>query len=54
LFKDSWLFPFALSAIGLLIIYLGVQFQRRQAAIERAVMRLIPENVRSLLPQNRH
>ena len=54
LFKDSWLFPFALSAIGLLIIYLGVQFQRRQAAIERAVMRLIPESVRSLLPQNRH
>jgi len=53
LFKDSWLFPFALSAIGLLIIYLGVQFQRHQAAAERMVMSLIPAGARSLLPQNR-
>lgn len=33
-FKDSMLFPFALSFLGLLVIYLGIVFQRNEAKIE--------------------
>ena len=41
-FEDSWLFPIALTAIGLLIIYLGVLWQKNE--------KLLTEKSRSLLP----
>lgn len=42
LFKDSVLFPFALSAIGLLIIYLGILYQKNEKRIEKYVMSKLP------------
>ncbi|HET8578837.1 MAG TPA: DUF2157 domain-containing protein [Methylomirabilota bacterium] len=52
-FKDSLLFPFALSAIGIAIIALGVLYQRNQAGIERAVVGALPPGLRALLPKER-
>ena len=42
-FENSWLFPITLTAIGLLIIYLGVLWQKNE--------KVITEKSRSLLPQ---
>ena len=52
-FKDSMLFPFALSLLGIAIIYLGVQFQKHRMAVEAAVLRMVPAGVRGLLPPDR-
>lgn len=52
-FKDSLLFPFALSVIGIAIIYLGIKYQRNRELIERAILRLMPESLRRLLPNAR-
>jgi hypothetical protein len=52
-FKDSMLFPFALSFLGVLIIALGVGYQRKREAIERGVMNLVPAGIQSMLPKNR-
>ena len=48
-FKDSWLFPIALTAIGLGIIYLGILWQRHEAAINGRVQALLPQALRELL-----
>lgn len=50
-FKDSWLFPIALTAIGLAVIYLGVVWQRNEQAITRNVRRVLPSPLRELLEQ---
>ena len=52
-FKDSMLFPFALSLLGIAIIYLGVQFQKHRMAVEAAVLRMVPAGVKGLLPPDR-
>lgn len=52
-FRDSALFPIALSLIGVAIIYLGIQYQRHRERITRFVHRLVPEPVRGMLPQPR-
>jgi hypothetical protein len=52
-FKDSRLFPFALSAIGITVIALGVLYQRHQASIERALLEALPADMRALLPKER-
>jgi len=52
-FKDSLLFPFALTVLGIAIIYLGTQYQRHRDAIERSIVGLIPTSLRRLLPQER-
>ena len=41
-FKDSMMFPFVLTAIGLGVIYLGVVWQRREAAISTRLRALLP------------
>ena len=48
-FKDSWLFPVALTAIGLAIIYVGVIWQKRERAITARLHALLPAPVRELL-----
>ncbi|MFQ5757106.1 MAG: DUF2157 domain-containing protein [Acidiferrobacterales bacterium] len=48
-FRDSWLFPIALSAIGLCIIYLGVLWQRNESEITKRVHALLPNQLRELL-----
>lgn len=48
-FKDSWLFPIALTAIGLLIIYLGVLWQRNEKVITEKARSFLPEQIREFL-----
>jgi hypothetical protein len=49
-FKDSFLFPFALSGIGLLVIGLGLLFHRYGDALAAFVGRSLPKNLRDLRP----
>ena len=48
-FKDSMLFPVALTAIGLLVIAAGVVWQRREAAIGATLRSLLPGALRELV-----
>src|SRR6266567_3387812 len=48
-FKDSLLFPFALSLIGLAIIWLGVLWQRREAQWSAGLRGFLPAAFRELL-----
>jgi hypothetical protein len=52
-FKDSMMFPFALSVLGLLIIFLGIKYQRNHEAIEAAILNLIPDGMKNLRPTAR-
>jgi hypothetical protein len=52
-FKDSFLFPMALSILGLAVIYLGVQYQRHRERLEEAVLVVIPNSIRRLRPIER-
>jgi len=52
-FQDSFLFPFVLSLIGILMIYLGIKYQKYKAAIEQRILASVPERIRGLLPGNR-
>ena len=49
-FKDSLMFPFALSLIGIAIIALGLLYHRNQAALAAWVERNIPDALRRLRP----
>lgn len=49
LFADSLLFPFALSAVGLLVIYAGILWQRHEARINGAVRQWLPAPLRALV-----
>lgn len=49
-FEDSFLFPFALTFIGLAVIALGVIYQRNRAALERVVKSRIPAGWLAWLP----
>jgi hypothetical protein len=42
LFRDSILLPFALSFVGLILIYLGIVYQRNQKRIESKIEELFP------------
>src|SRR6266567_3717846 len=48
-FKDSLLFPFALSLIGLAIIGLGVLWQRREAQLSAGLRGFLPAALRELI-----
>jgi len=48
-FKDSMLFPVALTAIGLAVIGAGVFWQRREAAIGKWLRSFLPAPVRELV-----
>lgn len=48
-FKDSWLFPVALTAIGLGIVYLGVLWQKHEKAITQKSRSYLPLPLRELL-----
>ena len=48
-FKDSWLFPAALTAIGLGIIYLGVIWQKHEKAITQKARSYLPLPLKELL-----
>lgn len=48
-FENSWLFPIALTAIGLSIIYLGVLWQKHEDVITEKSRRFLPLPLRRLL-----
>jgi hypothetical protein len=50
-FKDSLVFPFALSMLGLMIIALGVLWQRREAQWAASLRRFVPAPLRELISQ---
>ena len=52
-FKDSLLFPFALSLVGLTIIALGVLWQRREARWAASLRRFVPAPLRELIEARR-
>lgn len=49
IFKDSLLFPVALTAIGLAVVGVGIWWQRHEAAIGARLRGLLPASVRSLV-----
>lgn len=49
LFKDSLLFPVALAALGVGIVFLGVQWQRHEHALNARILGLMPAPVRNLV-----
>ena len=51
IFKDSLLFPVALTAIGLAIIAAGVYWQRHEAAIGERLRSFLPPDLRDLIAQ---
>ncbi len=53
IFADSILFPFVLTVIGLVIIYLGIQFKRHAARVEQAVEDALPVWMKQLRPSER-
>ena len=48
-FEDSWFFPITLTAIGLLIIYLGVLWQKNEKALTEKVRSLLPARLKEFL-----
>ncbi|WP_317105114.1 DUF2157 domain-containing protein [Chroococcidiopsis sp. SAG 2025] len=51
-FKNALLFPFALTVLGISIIYLGVLYQRHNRKIERFFERSLPQFLRQMLPRD--
>ncbi|QSX38810.1 DUF2157 domain-containing protein [Shewanella sedimentimangrovi] len=49
IFKDSWLFPVALTAIGLGVIYLGILWQKHEKSLTHRARQWLPESLRELL-----
>jgi hypothetical protein len=50
-FQDSLLFPFALTVLGIVIIYVGVVYQRNIRTIERFFDNILPESLKQILPR---
>ena len=48
-FKDSWLFPIVLTAMGLGIIYLGIVWQKYERSITNKVRAWLPIGLREML-----
>ena len=48
-FENSWLFPITLTAIGLLIIYLGVLWQKNEKILTDKARLLLPDKLRLFL-----
>jgi len=52
-FRNSLLFPAALTALGIAIIAAGVWYRSREAAVEETLLRILPGAVRRTLPRYR-
>jgi hypothetical protein len=53
IFRNSLLFPFALTLIGLAVVWLGIVWQRREAAINGRLRACLPVALRELV-ERRH
>jgi hypothetical protein len=53
MFQDSWFFPIILTLLGLLVIYLGVLWQKNEMLITSKVRRFMPQVLRELLDAKR-
>jgi hypothetical protein len=49
MFKDSLLLPIALSAIGLMVIYLGILWQKYEKRITEKSRNFLPSQLKELL-----
>jgi len=49
IFQDSWLFPIVLTLLGLLVIYLGVLWQKNEAVLSSKARGILPASLRELL-----
>lgn len=49
LFRDAWLFPIALTLIGIAIIYGGIWWSRHEHAISASVRRRLPQSLQALV-----
>ncbi len=49
IFRDSWLFPITLTLLGLLVIYLGVLWQKHEKGITEKARKVLPQQLRELL-----
>lgn len=54
LFRDSVFYPFGLTLLGILVIYLGVQYQKKRAKLEKWIMSFIPPSAKRFLPASRN
>ena len=52
-FKDSWLFPIALTVIGIAVIYLGVLWQKNEKRLTDNLRGYLPVAIRELLEGRR-
>ncbi len=48
-FEDSWFFPIALTAIGLLVIYLGIMWQKNESTLSAKFRQFLPVKIREFL-----
>ncbi|AWM81583.1 DUF2157 domain-containing protein [Gammaproteobacteria bacterium ESL0073] len=51
-FKDSMLFPFALTLIGLFIISMGIYWQRHEERIHQRLQQFLPSSLKALINKN--
>ncbi len=52
-FKDSLMFPFALTLLGLAVIFLGIKYQKNKERIDAKFSELLPTFLKSYRPQER-
>lgn len=52
-FRDSWLFPIAMTAMGLGVIYLGVLWQKNEQVITEKMRSRLSSPLRELLLSKR-
>lgn len=51
-FRDSWLFPFALTLIGIAVIALGAYWQKHERTISAKVRSYLPQSLQNFLAGN--
>lgn len=48
-FEDSWFFPVSLTAIGLMVVYLGILWQKHEKTVTEKTRNMLPGQLRELL-----
>jgi len=52
-FRDSLLFPFALTLLGLAVMYIGIKYQKNRARVDAWFTRILPKSLAQLRPEER-